>query len=832
MKSILTTILILMGSVPGITQVQSIFEAKALGAGNEVSVSGVVINGSELGAIRYVQDETGGLAIYDPDKMSAIIEGDSITVSGTLVDYNNLLEIQPVTSVVVEKQGVELPEPALLAPSQLGEEYEGMLVRIDHAFFESAGGTFEAKMNYNISSGGETAEIRISDVASPFVGQVIPSSEATITGVLSHFYDIYQVLVRGSEDIVPSSSINFVSPPVVSNLSTSGFTIELETDIEGTTEMLYGHTADLELGHLQVPGTGIQHSYTISDAAPSRLFYIKPFSVSGEDTAVITTQVYITQSVSGGDMKAYFNRSVNNTVSLGSDAVTLDHAIDDTLISYIDRAQESIDFTIYNFNNQDISNISEALNAAHSRGVEVRVVYDINQTNFGTDELNSAIGKIASPINDYPNYGIMHNKFVVFDALSDDPDLPVVWTGATNFTDGQINVDPNNVIIIQDKSLAMAYRLEFNEMFGSQGAQPDADSSRFGPDKLDDTPHEFIIGGKRVECYFSPSDNTHAKILKTIQSADKDLSIATMLITKSDIAYAIRDRHDAGVSARVLVNDEASCTEPVVTTLREALQENFKVNGEAGIMHHKYMIVDQSDPESDPLLLTGCHNWSSSAQLRNDENTLIIHDQTMANIYYQEFVSRFAAGKLLVDAPVCYPEFVTMSSGSSYRYDVLYNDEIPGPVTVVINQQPSHGSATVETDQTITYVPDSGFNQAIDTLFYKVSMVSNPAISDSSMMVVYVNLPVGVDGKSSDPAFMAYPNPTKGDLKILFHEGFQPGKVILTDLSGRIQYENTRPLVENGVFSINLESFKNGYYIVTVESENGEIRNIAFILQR
>ena len=68
-----------------------------------------------------------------------------------------------------------------------------------------------------------------------------------------------------------------------------------------------------------------------------------------------------------------------------------------------------------------------------------------------------------------------------------------------------------------------------------------------------------------------------------------------------------------------------------------------------------------------------------------------------------------------------------------------------------INQQPTHGSATVETDQTITYGPEIGFNQEIDTVFYKVSMAIKPNISDSSMMVIFVNLPVGIDGESTKP---------------------------------------------------------------------------------
>lgn len=41
------------------------------------------------------------------------------------------------------------------------------------------------------------------------------------------------------------------------------------------------------------------------------------------------------------------------------------------------------------------------------------------------------------------------------------------------------------------------------------------------------------------------------------------------------------------------------------------------------------------------------HNWSSSADVRNDENTLIIHNETLANIYYQEFSERFKNGEII-----------------------------------------------------------------------------------------------------------------------------------------------------------------------------------------
>jgi len=79
--------------------------------------------------------------------------------------------------------------------------------------------------------------------------------------------------------------------------------------------------------------------------------------------------------LSSGEIKAYFNSSVDKTYSFGNDAVRLNKTIDDTLVAYLNRATETIDLAIYNLNNQGFSaNISQALNNAYTRGVIVRVI--------------------------------------------------------------------------------------------------------------------------------------------------------------------------------------------------------------------------------------------------------------------------------------------------------------------------------------------------------------------------------------------------------------------------------------------------------------------------
>ena len=633
-------------------QTISIAAARALGAGSTVTVKGIVTNGSELGTIRYMQDSTAGLSIYS-SSLSAVNRGDSLEVTGTLVDYNGLLEMSSVTAHTVSSTGNTLPAPELIVPDSLNEARESELVQINNATFTTnPGGTFSSNSSYTFTSAGQTSTIYVR-ANHPLIGHVIPSAPVTLVGLCSqHTYSNppvggYQLLCRDTADIIMSNQIAMTSPLKETGITTTGVTVAWTTSIAGTTELFYGSTPDSLTNHVSGTGTVTSHSYTLSGLSASELVYVKAFSVDGNDTAFSPVRPFITVSTSTGDVKVYFNQAVDNSVKSYKAAISLGTHIDDTLIEYINRAKSSIDFTMYNFTENNISSVSGALNAAYARGVVVRVVFDGKANNTGIQSLVSGIKKISSPTSSA--YGIMHNKFIVFDAATSNPNDAIVWTGSTNLTDGQINLDPNSVIIIQDKSLAMAYTLEFNEMFGSTGPNPSLTNAKFGPDKTDNTPHLFEIGGRQVECYFSPADGTNDHIISTIQSANTNMRIATMLITRSDIGYAIQDAVNAGAATKVLVNNESGCTQTVWTLLKSLLGNDLvEDNKVPGIMHHKFMIVDEGT-SSDPTLLVGSHNWSNAANNKNDENTLIIHDDTLANIYYQAFKQRFDANYVGID---------------------------------------------------------------------------------------------------------------------------------------------------------------------------------------
>jgi len=252
-------------------------------------------------------------------------------------------------------------------------------------------------------------------------------------------------------------------------------------------------------------------------------------------------------------------------------------------------------------------------------------------------------------------------------------------------------------------------------MWGSNTMTPDAVVSKFGPYKTDNTPHTYIIGGKTINSYFSPSDNTNTKIIATINTANTDIDVATMLITRSDISNALIMKYNSGLTNVNVVVDSQNPSGNQITTLQSSLLANHAVvYTNSGILHHKFMVVDNFNSASDPLVLLGSHNWSSSAENKNDENTLIVHDLNIANQYYQAFAYLYQdAGGVIMLAN---PEFTTTEFA-------LYPNPTTGIVTLEAN-------ATALNDVSVTVYDALGksvFTNQYTTLLHEDISISNQA---------------------------------------------------------------------------------------------------------
>ncbi|HAD12815.1 MAG TPA: hypothetical protein DCF33_10305 [Saprospirales bacterium] len=142
-----------------------------------------------------------------------------------------------------------------------------------------------------------------------------------------------------------------------------------------------------------------------------------------------------------------------------------------------------------------------------------------------------------------------------------------------------------------------------------------------------------------MESYFSPSDQTTTQIERVIRSAQSEALFATFSFTKNELGTALVDIHNDGVAVRgIMENIDDSGAEYAYLLANGVAVKHHNLTGE---FHHKYTVVDAYDITSDPMVLTGSHNWSNAAENINDENTLIIHDPDLAALFKAEFEKRW-----------------------------------------------------------------------------------------------------------------------------------------------------------------------------------------------
>jgi phosphatidylserine/phosphatidylglycerophosphate/cardiolipin synthase-like enzyme len=176
-------------------------------------------------------------------------------------------------------------------------------------------------------------------------------------------------------------------------------------------------------------------------------------------------------------------------------------------------------------------------------------------------------------------------------------------------------------------------------MWGGSGDTPGYFLSKSGSLKKDNTPHQFKIGGIRMESYFSPSDHTTSAIERAIKTANKDFQFGLLTMTRNELGSAAVEMHKKGVGVRGIIENVGDQG----TEYQFLLDNNVAVEQHdlPYIFHHKYGIIDATAPASDPIVVFGSHNWTTAAETVNDENTLIVHDANFANIYLQEFELRW-----------------------------------------------------------------------------------------------------------------------------------------------------------------------------------------------
>lgn len=259
----------------------------------------------------------------------------------------------------------------------------------------------------------------------------------------------------------------------------------------------------------------------------------------------------------------------------------------------IDETKSSILLIIYSIRDEKII---KSLKKKANEGVDVQVICDPDASD-GTEK------KINPPIHLYKrrNTGLMHQKILVTDNEK-------VWIGSANMTTQSLQLHDNLVIGIYSKPLAEFITKKADSMI-------DTGFKKTFPHQI------FQINDQTLEMWFLPDDSQAINRIKNlIQTAKKSIRVAMFTWTRSDLTDLIINAHNRGLDVSLAIDRSSACG--VCTQVVKKLEKNnipLKFNKGNGLLHHKYMVID------DTILVLGSANWTKAAFTQNDDCFIVLY---------------------------------------------------------------------------------------------------------------------------------------------------------------------------------------------------------------
>ena len=243
---------------------------------------------------------------------------------------------------------------------------------------------------------------------------------------------------------------------------------------------------------------------------------------------------------------------------------------------------------------------------------------------------------------------LQHNKTIVVDG----PKVQAVVCGSTNFSWRGFFVQSNNAMILRSKSAVKLFLAAFNDYWAH------GDVSGFGKAASANLT-SLGFTGIDARVAFSPHSSQNA-LLATVaddigQKTTSNLfySLAFLYQTPGPIldaikkvtnddkifVYGISDRKVGGID---LQKPDGNVAPVFPASLQGNLPEPFKSEptGGSGVrMHHKFVVIDFEKPTA--RVYMGSYNFSSTADLKNGENLLVIRDRRIAVSYLVQALTLF-----------------------------------------------------------------------------------------------------------------------------------------------------------------------------------------------
>ncbi len=225
---LLTRTLGLSGTVSAFTGISTIADARMMVVGKEALIQGTVTVNRQFdnGQVMYIQDKTGGIALFVPAANAAIYTqvqtgiqtGNEINVRGILGYQKGAVGLTSISSLSVVNATTALPAPKLITTGQMGDpDNLGLLVKIDSVAITDTRPALVAGTDFTFrDTTNTTGRFRIRTGVNDVINSLKPARRFALTGILDG-YDLDDETENGSlgNRLFPRS----------------------QRDIEGTTEL-------------------------------------------------------------------------------------------------------------------------------------------------------------------------------------------------------------------------------------------------------------------------------------------------------------------------------------------------------------------------------------------------------------------------------------------------------------------------------------------------------------------------------------------------------------------------------------------------------------------
>jgi len=163
----------------------------------------------------------------------------------------------------------------------------------------------------------------------------------------------------------------------------------------------------------------------------------------------------------------------------------------------------------------------------------------------------------------------------------------------------------------------------------------------FSPQKTVHLPR--TENGTIAGAYFSPRDDVRSVMITLIDSERKKIQFAIYTLTDKKIAQALLRAARRGVEIEGVVDRSyGQMNASKVYVLANAriplwVYQTSENEREAGLMHNKFMIFEETGDHHKPLVWTGSYNFTQRASEKNQENVVVFDTPALVESFKDYF---------------------------------------------------------------------------------------------------------------------------------------------------------------------------------------------------